>query len=374
MKVAILGANGFIGFRLFERWIRQCARGERQFDPRAIVRSPAGLARIARFESDWRITDARNYELLLEAFRGCHAVVHCVTGDSPVIEGSISPVVRASAGAGVKRIIFLSSASIHGLRPAADVTESSPLSDKTSSWYINSKVRAERALLTLCREMSVGCVILRPGIVFGPRSRWVSNVADQLLAGRASWIRGGHGILNSIFVDNLIHAIERCLEADGAAGEAFLVGDAETVRWRDLYLGIAGALGFPEQAFAEAKPQWPKRTMSSALADLKSSHAVQAILPLFPAGLKRSVKAALLAARAPVESSPWELPEGRPAPEASSELTELFHCENKLSYSKAEQLLNYAPPVTFSQGVELSIEWLELAGYPVRDRFAGAGE
>ena len=56
MKVAILGAGGFIGGRLFERWKRA---GRHQ--PRAVVRTPAGLARLARFaQPDWKLADSRD--------------------------------------------------------------------------------------------------------------------------------------------------------------------------------------------------------------------------------------------------------------------------------------------------------------------------
>ncbi|MEY2878514.1 MAG: hypothetical protein RLZZ15_894, partial [Verrucomicrobiota bacterium] len=76
MNVAILGANGFVGGRLFELWQ---TRGPHR--PRAVVRGASSLARIARYAADWRLANACDEAALAQAFAGCDAVVHCVTGD-----------------------------------------------------------------------------------------------------------------------------------------------------------------------------------------------------------------------------------------------------------------------------------------------------
>lgn len=85
--------------------------------------------------------------------------------------------------------------------------------------------------------------MLRPGIVFGPRSMWVTRVADELLSGTAYLVNEGNGICNSIYVDNLIHAIRLAMTATNVDGQAFLVGDREQVTWSDFYRPIAEALG-----------------------------------------------------------------------------------------------------------------------------------
>ena len=110
--------------------------------------------------------------------------------------------------------------------------------------YNSAKAWAERRLCVLRDKGSVELVILRPGIVTGPRSIWQTRFADELLAGNACWLDDGRAICNSIYVDNLVHAIHLALDATGADGRAFLIGDEETVTWADLYRPIAKALGF----------------------------------------------------------------------------------------------------------------------------------
>src|SRR6185503_8214586 len=70
-----------------------------------------------------------------------------------------------------------------------------------------------------------------------------TRFAAELLAGTACWLDDGRGICNSLYVDNLVHAIHLALHAPGVDGQAFLVGDEETVTWADLYRPIARALG-----------------------------------------------------------------------------------------------------------------------------------
>src|SRR5439155_19875927 len=92
-------------------------------------------------------------------------------------------------------------------------------------------VRAERRLLELRRSGKVEVVILRPGIVFGPRSQWTGRFADELLARTAYLVEGGHGICNSAYVDNVVHAIQLAIDAPNADCRAYLIADAERITW-----------------------------------------------------------------------------------------------------------------------------------------------
>ena len=84
---------------------------------------------------------------------------------------------------------------------------------------------------------------LRPSIVFGPRSRWCSDLAREAIERTAYLIQEGHGICNTIYIDNLIDAIVLAAEAKGVDGQYFLVRDKETVTWREFYEPILKACG-----------------------------------------------------------------------------------------------------------------------------------
>ncbi|MBI3881254.1 MAG: NAD-dependent epimerase/dehydratase family protein [Verrucomicrobia bacterium] len=358
-KIAILGANGFVASRLIEVFH---LGGVAKLRP--IVRNFSSLARLARFELDWRLADARDAAALKTAFEGCDAVVNLIVADPEVIVQNATASYEAAQAAGVKRLVFLSTASVHGQAPAPGTDETSALHTEHVFAYNNAKVRAERALAGLRARGSVELVMLRPGVVFGPRSRWVSDAADQLRAGTAWFINDGQGVCNSIYVDNLIEAIRLALTSDKADEEAFLVGDRERVTWLDFYRPIADALGVdlaavPRIATPHFDHSWKKK-----LGGVRASKSVQAVMPMFPTKLKDAVKGAIKAATAPPWPSQWELP-GQPGPVVTEEMCALQSCTVHLPWKKAAERLGYEPRVSFEEGMKRSIGWLKFAGYPV---------
>lgn len=362
LKVAILGASGFIGSRIVEMF-----HLEETAEVRPIVRQVSSMARLSRFNVDCRVADGFDRKALTSAFSGCDIVLHAIAGDPSVILGTLSPAYAAAQQAGVRRIIYLSSASVHGQAPARDTTEQSTLNNHQSIPYNNAKVNAEQCLLKLRASGEVEVVLLRPGIVWGPRSSWITNFASALFAGKAYLINQGQGICNSLYVDNLVHAIRLAMTAENADCEAFLLGDRERVTWADLYRPIAAALGFDLVTVPEAT-RWTSSAPSiqDRLDALRRVKAVRAISSRLPKRFKCVAGAALHALSAPLvgQPSPWEAP---PLNEvmATEEMALLYQCQTKLPFDKAVRLLDYTPIVSFDDACRRTVAWLEFAGYPV---------
>jgi nucleoside-diphosphate-sugar epimerase len=352
-----MGASGFVGSRIVEMFHLGGLA-----EVRPIVRGFGSLARLARFDLDWRLANACDTAALVKAFEGCDIVVHAVHGHPDVVQGSIIPTYRAAYAARVKRIVYLSTASVHGQAPVPGTDENSPLSDRQLQDYNNRKVRAERILLKERERGPVEIVILRPGIVFGPRDRWISGIANEMLRGTAYLVNGGTGICNSLYVDNLVHAIYLALTASNADREAFLVGDAETVTWAEFYKRIAEALGLRVEKILHVPQPAFRKGFKDRIDHFRSLSATQSVLPVFPANLKRAVKAALTAWPEPPARSPWALPE-EPAPAVTMEMADLHQCVYKLPHEKAKRVLSYKPIVTFEEGCRRSVEWLRFAGF-----------
>lgn len=359
-RIAVLGASGFVGSRLVELWHLTGLASVRP-----VVRNVGSLARLARFDLDWRLADASDQVALTAAFQGCDAVVNLIVGNPDVILANATASYRAAQAAGVKRMVFMSSASVHGQAPAPGTDETSPLHTRHRFAYNNAKVLAERALTELRDSGSVELVILRPGIVYGPRSRWVSDIANQLLADRGYLINGGAGICNAIYVDNLIDAIEQSLTSASADRQVFLVGDPERVTWCDVYATIARALGRDLTGITQIDPPHFPRGLKHTLSSWRGSKPVQALLPLVPATLKQAVKGAIKAATAAPNPSRWQLPTAN-GPVVSEEITQLQLCSVRLPCTKAERILGYQPKVSFAEGMQRSIGWLKFAGYPIQ--------
>jgi nucleoside-diphosphate-sugar epimerase len=361
VKVAVLGAGGFVGSRAIELFHLTGA-----FDVRPVVRRPASLAAAARFQLDCRLADALDSRQLEQAFRGCDALLHLATGDPRMITGSVRPVHEAAARAGIRRIVYMSSASVHGQAPDPDTTEETRLHQRHAVAYNNAKVAAEREWRRLQRRGGPEMVVLRPAIVFGPRSRWIASCANDLLTGRAYLIGGGRGVCNTIYVDNLLHAARLALTVPQAAGGTFFVGDRERITWLDFYRPIADALGIDPAAIAmldEAPDFHPG--LRDRLRALKSTRPAQFGLRFTPPRLKRSVKAALSAWRA-TDALPGSGAVAAAGPQPTLEMTLLHRCSWQLSWAKAAATLGYEPIVSVADGMRRSIGWLRFAGYPVQ--------
>jgi nucleoside-diphosphate-sugar epimerase len=352
-RVAILGAGGFVGNRAVEMLH---LGGSREVVP--VVHRPSALALASRFALKGRVADALDERAMTAAFAGCDAAVSAVAGPRATITGMIAPLVRAAKNAGVRRIVYLSSQMVHGYAPEPGTTESSPFPRAQQTGYSRSKIAAERTLQSMAAAHEVEFVTLRPGIVYGPRSRWTGGVADELLGGDAFLLRGAAGVCNAIYVDNLVAAIDLAIESPEAAGEAFFVNDAEALRWADLIEPLADALKLTRDSIV-------RPTLAEALASAPSwmdRHLVPAAKQAFrklPRRLAHSLRAVRRGAQ------PSRAVAGPPPPHHSREIALLQTNSVRLPNDKAERLLGYRPAISPEDAMRRSIAWLRFAGYPV---------
>ena len=349
--VAVVGAAGFIGNRVVE----MLHLGGRHI-VRPVVRRPQALALSCRFDLRGHLADARDETALTAAFAGCSHVVHAIAGDPKTIVEAIAPAYRAAARAGVRRLVYLSSASVHGQSPAPGTNEASSLNNRQSLAYNNAKVEAEWRLQSLRQGGGVEVVRFRPGIVHGPRSQWSGGFADELLAGNACLVGGGRGICNAVYVDNLVEAIVLALTEPRADGEAYIVGDAECVTWADLCRPIAEALHCDLE---ELSVPAPSRTFV-ARGRTRLSATLRAAASRLPRRARRALRAALRELRG---GDPPAFARGALLTE---ERIALHTCGFRLPIDKARRELGYVPVVDFEAACRQTVAWLAFAGYPVR--------
>lgn len=351
--VAVIGANGFIGNRLVEMLH---LGGAHQVRP--IVRRASGLALASRFALEGRVADALDAPALTDALAGCDIVVHALAGDADTIVRSVPTVYRAAERARARRLIYLSSAMVHGQSPPPGCDETTPIRKKQPLRYNSAKAIAEERLFALRRSGSVEAVALRPGIVYGPRSQWIGGLADRLLAGQACLVDGGEGVCNAIYVDNVVDALIRCFDTPKADGEAFLLGEPVPPTWREFTARVASALGadvgsVPSVGFEAHRPG-----LQDHVDWLRQSAPVRAALGALPASLARGLAAF------------WEASGALPAsaasgtPQATLEMALLHRARHVPDWAKARAVLGYDAPVAPEEGWRRTIAWLAFAGYP----------
>jgi 2-alkyl-3-oxoalkanoate reductase len=352
MRIGIVGASGFIGHRILELF------HEREIEVRPIIRSSGNVDKLKINHLDSRVANAFDRSSLASAFKDCDVIIHSILGSPGLIRGSIIPTYQAAQSAGVRRIIYLSSMIVHTSAPVSGTTESSPLIEDQPFPTHNAKIYAERQLLKLRENGSVEVTIFRPGIVFGPGSRWVFELANQLALGKAYLINEGKGICNTVYIDNLVYAIYLALTTDKADREAFFIGDCEQVTWFDFYRPFAEVLGIdmaqiPQITVSKFNHSWKEKPLSS----IWNSEIIQKVLAFFPDKLKQEIKHSFWQlSKLSDKADQAELNQSKPM--MNEMMTILQQSEYKLPFAKAQRLLGYEPIVSFSEGCQQSIDWL----------------
>ncbi|HEX6978626.1 MAG TPA: NAD-dependent epimerase/dehydratase family protein [Alphaproteobacteria bacterium] len=370
--IGILGANGFVGSRLVEKLLLEDAA---RIVP--IVRNFAGLARLSRFPLEARIADVLDEAALVKAFKGCDIVVNTVLGRYNQIVAEPPVIYRAAEIAGVRRLVHMSTASVHGQDPAPGTDETTPLRTDQPVPYNNAKVRAERRFRELRRNGRVELVMLRPGIVFGPRDIWITGIARSLAAGEAFLVDGGRGICNTVYIDNLVHAI-RLAMIKPVDGEVFLLGDNETITWAEIYHWVARAIGdCPPPRLLNDPPIRPE--VRPMLDRLRGIRPLKALFRTIPAAVKAHVRgqigvaqgmvAGARAARQARVRTDWTLPNDAIGP-VPIETAMLHRCRYKFPFAKARARLGYEPVVSVEEGLIRSIRALRFAGFDIDETFA----
>lgn len=171
---------------------------------------------------------------------------------------------RCAAEAGVRRLIFMSSAKVFGegrTTPYALCDEPAPVDA-----YAQSKWEAEQVVRATGKDAAFSWTILRPPFVYGPggKGNFPRLVALARLATRVPLPLGGiENQRSMLFVGNLADAIHACAFADAAADRTYLPTDGQDVSTPGLLRAIARVRG--ERSLLFSAPLWMLRLPAKLL-------------------------------------------------------------------------------------------------------------
>lgn len=247
MKVFVTGSNGFIGQHLcyyLESKGLEIIRGSRQLcgDYLSVL--------------DWR-----------EYFVGCDAVIHLAARVHKLEERNkdifneylnmnlhlTMKMACAASECQVKKFIFLSSIKAMVTEQSLKNTPDKHIQSlHTEDLYGVSKYEAEVALLDMAKESKMDIFILRPPLVYGPRSKAnfasLINIVNKKLPLPFAGFKEKRSF---VYIGNLVHFIEYILRLDESFNHypIFYVADEKRVSTNELIGMIASSMNIRNPCF-----------------------------------------------------------------------------------------------------------------------------
>ena len=167
--------------------------------------------------------------------------------DERVNIGGTRKLAEDAAAAGVRRIVYVSTASVHGAHTSPDqaFSEADPLAP--ADLFARSKCEVEQALAEVAGAGGPELVILRPPLVYGPEVKGdVLALLHRVAKAHTIFVAkpaAGHSNRRSLLsVENLCGAIVCCLGTSKAAGRTFLVRDGEDLSTPEIIRTLAQAM------------------------------------------------------------------------------------------------------------------------------------
>lgn len=257
MKTSILitGSSGFIGAAALRHLQAQ------GFDVCPVFRSPAsaqaagwdaskGAAIVPELsaQSDWAAVLA-----------GVEVVLHCAARAHIMRDEALDPLAEyrrvnvqgtlrlaeQAAAAGVRRFVFLSSIGVNGTETVGTPFDPDDTPNPQDS-YAQSKWEAEQELQKLASQSGMELVIIRPPLVYGANAPGnFGRLLEAVRRGKHLPLGAIHNRRTLVGLDNLTDFIRVCLIHPRAAGQVFLVSDAEDISTSALLRQLGLALGRP---------------------------------------------------------------------------------------------------------------------------------
>ncbi|MGH7424841.1 MAG: NAD-dependent epimerase/dehydratase family protein [Candidatus Methylomirabilales bacterium] len=235
MVTFLTGATGFIGGAILNRLLRE---GKRVL---TLVRREEAACQLAAKGAHPVLGDLRRPATYQEALRQSDLVIHaaglnafCLADPRPLYEVNVDgtrALLQAAGEAGVKRIVYTSSAVTIGEPYGQVAHEGTSHRGTFLSHYERSKHEAEQVALALARQ-GLPVVVLNPSSVQGPgRLHGTARIFLDYLNGRLPVVCGDW--FSFVYIDDCVEAHLNAAQM-GRVGERYLLSGASVTR-RELF-------------------------------------------------------------------------------------------------------------------------------------------
>jgi nucleoside-diphosphate-sugar epimerase len=317
-KTLLITAIGdFVGLRATEMAV------ERGLKVRGLEHAPEKVEAVEALGIPVVVGSVTEQEVVEEVCQGVDIVFHTESVIDPGgalehfrqvnVDGAVN-IAKAAQKAGVKTFIHLSSVMVYGFKFPDQITEEGPFRGEKNP-YCQTKIEAEQELLKLNDPPNFGVIIIRPGDVYGPGAfTWIINPLQLMQQKQFALVNGKRGIINHVYVDNLIDGIFLAAEKE-SYGEAFNITDGCKTTWQQFYSQLAEIAGEPQPI------SMPALAMKTAAKTLGKQRGI------FP------------------------------------EAVDFLARSNTYSIKKANRVLGYQPRIDLKEGMAKTAAWLRERNY-----------
>jgi nucleoside-diphosphate-sugar epimerase len=233
--------------------------------------------------------------------------------------------------------------------------------------YAREKGLAENFLRERMTEQRLSIVVLRPGLIWGPRSPWVIRPATQLVSGSAYLVGDGGGICNLMYVDNLIRSIDAVVAHPKQLPGFYHVADDETTTWREYYAALAAGLGVDLATVHMVPADRYRAGIGGLVEELKKLPPYQWLKYRLSPETKATIKLRLKLALARDPPAP---PGASESPVVTRDMWHLQTTRYPLPTAKFRATFGHQNLNSFASGLAASLAWLRFIGLEERDSLA----
>ena len=323
MTTLVTGASGFVGGQLIRRLQREGYR------VRAFARPVPSADALRQQGFEVSTGDIRDAQAIDRAMAGCDTVFHVAAlyrSDNVAdqefrdvnVEGT-RHVLDAAQRQGVRRVVHVSTAGVHGhiANPPADETYSFGPRDAYQQSKLDGELLAQRYFAN-----GLAGAIVRPVGIYGPGDTRFLKLFKAIQRGYFVMLGDGQTLYHMTYIDDLVDGMLLCAQRPEAPGQAFIIGGGDVVTIGELARRIAQALGVSQPRWR--MPLWPFE--AAAPICQRVCRAISVEPPLYPRRL------------------------------------EFFTDDRAFSIDKAKRLLGYRPTIGLDEGIRRTIQWYREQG------------
>ncbi|THU40995.1 NAD-dependent epimerase/dehydratase family protein [Niastella caeni] len=233
MKILVTGATGKVGSRFVPRLL---ANG---YQVRILARDAAKASVFTELGAEVVTGDLNDATTLPPAVKDIDAVIHIAaffrsfTDNEGIIKTNHAGTVAlasASVAAGVKRFVFTSTSNVYGSENYRPAKEDDLLNINDPRAYSNSKIAAEKELMSFYKNKGLDVRILRLGFVYGDRDPHIEEIIPVL----KKWKRNRAYRMHMVHHLDVAQALLILLRTDGLNGEIFNLADDAPISLYEL--------------------------------------------------------------------------------------------------------------------------------------------